>query len=283
MSLSPAETIARLEADATRHETPCGDGVMVWRRWGKGRPLALLHGGSGSWKHWLRNIEPLARHYTLWVPDLPGFGESALPPEPVDFEPISAAVSAGLRQLLPGNAHFDMAGFSFGAHAALYVARDLAPRVDTLVVINGHIVGPLKVQPSHLLEHWRSVTDEAERLAIFRRNLETLMFWEPANIDEIAMHAYAIDLPRARVRPPKFLNDRDMTLISRLGGRIVNIAGEHDTLGRPSAAAQQEELRRARPNVETHLVSGAGHWVQYEAADRFHGLLHEVLQQRPSA
>jgi hypothetical protein len=24
--------------------TPCGDGRMVWRRWGKGKPLALVSG-----------------------------------------------------------------------------------------------------------------------------------------------------------------------------------------------------------------------------------------------
>ena len=38
-------------ADAEVVHTPCGDGNLVWRRWGKGRPLVLVHGGSGSWTH----------------------------------------------------------------------------------------------------------------------------------------------------------------------------------------------------------------------------------------
>ena len=25
--------------------------------WGEGRPLVLLHGGTGSWMHWVRNVE----------------------------------------------------------------------------------------------------------------------------------------------------------------------------------------------------------------------------------
>jgi len=34
---------------------------MVWRLWGAGAPVLLLHGGSGSWTHWLRNIPALVQ------------------------------------------------------------------------------------------------------------------------------------------------------------------------------------------------------------------------------
>ena len=51
---------ARLERAAQRIETPTSGGQMVWHCWGEGKPIVLLHGGSGSWTHWLRNIEPLA-------------------------------------------------------------------------------------------------------------------------------------------------------------------------------------------------------------------------------
>ena len=40
-----------IAAEAQRLETPCGDGSMVWRVWGSGPPLVLLHGGYGSWMH----------------------------------------------------------------------------------------------------------------------------------------------------------------------------------------------------------------------------------------
>ena len=61
---------------------------MVWRVWGSGEPLVLFHGGSGSWTHWIRNIPELSRHYELWVPDIPGLGDSAMPPQP--WTPTSA-------------------------------------------------------------------------------------------------------------------------------------------------------------------------------------------------
>ena len=34
-------------------------------RVGSGPTLLLLHGGTGSWTHWVRNIEPLSRRFSL--------------------------------------------------------------------------------------------------------------------------------------------------------------------------------------------------------------------------
>ena len=52
MAIISEQTKALVEgiaAEAERVETPCGDGTLVWRRWGSGPPLVLLHGGYGSW------------------------------------------------------------------------------------------------------------------------------------------------------------------------------------------------------------------------------------------
>jgi len=75
-TVAPHPEISRLDRLATRIETPLANGRMVWRTWGAGDPVVLLHGGSGSWTHWIRNIEPLSKHFTVFVPDLPGHGES---------------------------------------------------------------------------------------------------------------------------------------------------------------------------------------------------------------
>ena len=56
--------VGRLRRLAFRHEQAMADGGrMVWHRWGEelGQaardqpPVVLLHGGSGSWTHWVRN------------------------------------------------------------------------------------------------------------------------------------------------------------------------------------------------------------------------------------
>ena len=114
--------VQRLAAQAVRHTTPCGAGDLVWHVWGQARPgvrpLVLLHGGSGSWTHWVRNLDALvAAGHQLWVPDLPGFGDSAPPLSGGDADAMVAPLRTGL-QLLLGNAPCDLVGFSFGGMTA---------------------------------------------------------------------------------------------------------------------------------------------------------------------
>ena len=111
---SPADYLARVEAAGERVTTPCGGGEMVWRIFGDGPPLMLIHGGHGAWAHWIRNIPFLARHFRLLLPDLPGHGGSAMPPEPITGPGIAAIVADGLTRLIPPGATCDIAGFSFG-------------------------------------------------------------------------------------------------------------------------------------------------------------------------
>ena len=84
--------VAAWDARARRHETPCGNGRMVWRQWGEGLPVVIMHGGAGAWQHWIRNLEPLLQTgRSVWAPDLPGLGDSDLP-EPLDMDTICRTV-----------------------------------------------------------------------------------------------------------------------------------------------------------------------------------------------
>lgn len=279
---APESQIAAIESQAERLTTPSGDGVMVWRRWAalspsSRLPVVLLHGGSGSWRHWIRNIEPLRRDRDVWAPDLPGFAESAAPPPPVNFAAVAQIVAAGLRDVMPTAQPLDLVGFSFGSHTIQYVAAELGSQVDTAVLVTGHMLGPMLAQPGHMLERWRDITDEAERVRILKRNLGALMLAHEATMDPLALHIYATDVVRARIRPAKFINDRDFTLIERLPCRVAGIAGALDPLGVPSPAAQGEALLKARPDARFRLIPDAGHWVAYEAPDAFNSILRDLL------
>ncbi len=114
-SLVSENTVAFVKgvaAEARRVETPCGDGHMIWHVWGEGPPLALLHGGYGSWTHWICNVIPLSRSFTVAAPDLPGLGESATPPEPHTAEGLASIVVEGLEIVFRGLLGVHIAGFS---------------------------------------------------------------------------------------------------------------------------------------------------------------------------
>ena len=96
---SPVTTIARLEQAARRHDVPVEGGAVAWRRFGKGPPLVLVHGGHGSWLHWARNVEALSNEFELFVPDLPGYGDSAFPVEST-LEALVASTRRSLDALI---------------------------------------------------------------------------------------------------------------------------------------------------------------------------------------
>ncbi|MGA2469628.1 MAG: alpha/beta fold hydrolase, partial [Solirubrobacteraceae bacterium] len=52
---------------------------------GEQTPLLLIHGLGGRWQNWLENIPRLAEHRRVVAVDLPGFGRSQLPVEPISI------------------------------------------------------------------------------------------------------------------------------------------------------------------------------------------------------
>ncbi|HMA07763.1 MAG TPA: alpha/beta fold hydrolase, partial [Ramlibacter sp.] len=86
--------IAQLERRCEIVDSRFEDRKIRWHRIGAGSPLVLLHGGNGSWLHWVRNIEALAEQHELWLPDLPGCGDSHELPPPANLERLVAALHA---------------------------------------------------------------------------------------------------------------------------------------------------------------------------------------------
>ena len=67
---------------------------------GVGRPLLLVHGGAGSHHHWDRVLAPLARHFEVHAPDLPGFGTSPDVPPDLDGHAYVALAAARIHTWL---------------------------------------------------------------------------------------------------------------------------------------------------------------------------------------
>lgn len=266
--------VAAIAAAAERIETPCGDGTMVWRRWGAGPPLVLLHGGYGSWTHWVRNVVPLSRQFSVYACDLPGLGESATPPEPWTAAGLAAIIVAGLDIVLPHGARPLLAGFSFGGVIGGSVAAQLGDRLRGFTVVGSNGLG-LERSPTPL-ERVPSGAGETEEFAVHRYNLNQLMIADPDKIDELALYLQKTNHARARMRSRRF--SRSGALIEALPhitARLDGIWGERDATAYPHVEERARILRSVQPAARFTVVPGAGHWVQYEAADRFNQILAE--------
>ncbi len=252
---------------------------MVWRIWGQGPPLTLLHGGYGSWTHWIRNVAPLAERYRVLVPDLPGLGESDLPPEPSRPQAIAEIVASGLLSLIGADEAADIAGFSFGGLIGGLVAERLAARARSLVLVGSGGLGIRRGAPIELVS-WRDLPDEAARRAAHLENLAILMIADRANIDDIAVHLQVSNATRARLRSRLLSRIPALPVaIPRMSARLHGIWGERDV----TAQGKLEEVRRLlqslQPGADFTVIPRAGHWVQYEAAEEFDATLFRLLDR----
>lgn len=278
-----SDTLQALRCSARLESTACGGGELVWRCWGPadGRPLLLLHGGSGSWTHWLRNIAPLARAgFAVWAPDLPGFGESAAPPDGQDADVLPGWLERGLQQLI-GDTPVDLVGFSFGALVAGLWAQARPARVARLVLVGSPGLSAERL-PALDLRRWDSLPAGAGRDAVHRHNLLQLMLAQPASATPLAVALHGDNVERDRLRQRRLmLTDAMLGVLPGLACAVHGIWGAQDVLYRHRMPMVAQALALAPRFAALHSVADAGHWVQFEAAEAFNAVLLEALSSTP--
>ena len=266
-----------LEANAIRPETECGDSKMVWRVWGEGSPIVLVHGGSGSWAHWVRNIAPLVEAgRAVYAPDLPGCGDSANPPVGDDGDVLPQWIEKGAQALL-GDAAFDLVGFSFGAMVSGFFAAQYPHRVRRLLLVGAPALsgaGFTKIR----LQEWLRLPDGPQREAAFRHNLRCLMLAQDGSVDELSLTLYVESLKRDRLTRRRLAGtDVLFRTLPQIRCPVWGIWGAEDVLYRGRFDVVRSALEHAPAFRSLTLIPRAGHWVQFEAAEAFNEALRSFL------
>jgi pimeloyl-ACP methyl ester carboxylesterase len=275
--------VARLDALATHHQyrlASSGARVM-WRVFGdtKARPLVLVHGGHGDWTHWVRNIEPLAALRAVWVPDLPGYGDSDALPDGARFEDLMAATLESLDGLVGASTEIDLTAFSFGG----VVASTLACRrpVGQLALVGSAGHGGQRRLQRELL-NWKKVDAEDERRAMFDANLKSFMLHDPATANSLALTVYEQACLQTRFRSKDVsLMDNLAALLKQADVDTLLLWGTYDV----TAAEPQRFSDRLRAESVRHafgMVENAGHWAQFEAADEVNRRLSAFFSKVPA-
>jgi pimeloyl-ACP methyl ester carboxylesterase len=102
---------------------------------GTGRPVVLLHGGTGGGANWFRLLRPLSDGFRVLAPDLPGFG---LSPSIRPSRPLGVAAAEVLHLWLREHdvRAAVVVGTSFGGLAALRLAQRSPSRVSGLLLLD---------------------------------------------------------------------------------------------------------------------------------------------------
>jgi pimeloyl-ACP methyl ester carboxylesterase len=269
--------ITELEHEARRHEVPFEGGRVVWRCFGEGKPLVLLHGGHGSWLHWARNVQAWAAHRAVWVPDLPGYGDSALPSEPT-LRSLIDTTHQTLSVLLGPHTSIDLVGFSFGGLVAAHMAL-WRSGVSRLALFGPAGHGTMR-RPRGELRSWRQAYEQRDMDALadlMRHNLWVHMLHQRANAEGLALRIHTNACLKARFHSKPISRASGLgDCLARFHGPVLLAWGEHDVTADPVHAAPL--LAGGRDDCSIQVVPNAGHWVQFEAADAVNTLLLEWLE-----
>ena len=286
------ETALRLERAAKVHRTVADDGSgsaseVVWHVWGdlnaRDLPLVLFHGGSGSWMHWLRNIDDLvAAGRQVWAVDLPGFGDSPAPAFGGDANALVEPLYASLRELF-GLQQVDLVGFSFGGLTAGLLTAAHPEIARQLVLVGAPAMGVVP-EPQYQLKAWRHLPPEGQ-LEVHRFNLAELMIHDASLIDDDAMAVHVNNVIRDRMQRRRLARtDILAQSLVRVACPVHAIYGAKDALYKTWITALEGAYTKAAPTFRgIELIADGGHWVQFERPALFRNALLAALHDGANA
>ncbi|MFC9362964.1 alpha/beta fold hydrolase [Rhodococcus sp. NPDC057014] len=259
---------------------------------GEGPTVLLLHGGgpgASGVSNYSRNIDELAKHFRVVVPDLPGYGRSTKGIDQNDpFGYLADSIRGLLDRLDIERAH--LVGNSYGGACALRLALDTPERVDRMVLMGPGGIGTTRGLPTpglqNLLSYYGGSGPSRDKLATFIR--EYLVFDGSAVPEEMVDTRYessidpdvVADPPLRRPSGPHALRTlwrmdftRDKRL-STLQTPTLVVWGARDKVNKPSGGRM---LVETMPHCELVVTSETGHWVQWERADLFNEITRRFL------
>lgn len=257
---------------------------------GEGPALVMLHGGgpgASGMSNYSRNVEALSRHFTVIVPDMPGYGRSTKRINKADtFGDLADAMRGMLDEMGIERAHF--AGNSLGGAAALKLALEWPDRVSRIVLMGPGGIGTTRSLPTkglnRLLDYYKGEGPTRAKLEDFIRNY---LVFDGQSVDAAMIdtrYQASID-PQVVAAPPltrppglKAVWRMDLTRDARLPKLekpVLVLWGANDKVNRPSGAGW---LQRNLPNCDSYVFARTGHWVQWERAGEFNAVTAAFLK-----
>jgi pimeloyl-ACP methyl ester carboxylesterase len=258
---------------------------------GSGPVLLLIHGMAGSLENWEAVIEPLARHYTVLAPDLPGHGGSA----PAGGDYSLGALASGLRDLLValGHERATLVGHSLGGGIAMQFSYQFPELTERLVLVSSGGLGPevsaiLRAAALPGADLFIAATaalgsSVGTRVA---RGLRAVGLRPGADVGEVARgYASLVDHDRrtaflATLRGVVGTGGQRVNAGDRLylaaGTPVLIIWGARDPI---IPVRHGENAHEAIPGSRLEVFDGVGHLPQMEAPGRFIAVLERFIAE----
>ncbi|TET42714.1 MAG: alpha/beta fold hydrolase [Dehalococcoidia bacterium] len=239
---------------------------------GEGDPLIVIHGGGGGASAWLQNAMDLSRYYTVYIPDLPGFGHSQSMSDNFSLSEFVAFLEEFSHNL--GLKHFHLMGHSIGGCIALDYALKFPHKVRRLVLVSSFCLGKEIALWVRFLSHpafGRSLGEAALAILKAARWLVRLFCGSFQFVNPVSR--LKIDIGKSSMT----LKGQTRVLLSRLSELTVPtllVWGAKDGIVPVSQAYAATQLI---PNCQLQVFEGCGHSVYKQKAKEFSQLLASFL------
>jgi len=261
---------------------------------GSGAPVVMLHGGgpgASGVSNYSRNIDALAEHFRVIVPDMPGYGRSAKGVDQSDpFGYLADTIRGLIDELGLATAH--VIGNSYGGAAALRMALDTPGRVGKLILMGPGGIGTTRGAPTaglkSLMSYYSGTGPSRDKLAAFIRNY---LVYDGASVPASLIETRYVasvdpevvaDPPLRRPSGPmavRTLWRMDLTRdrrLKQLATPTLVLWGRDDKVNRPNGGPM---LANLMPNADLVMTSRTGHWMQWERADLFNRVAVDFLSE----
>jgi len=229
------------------------DAEIYFEEVGRGRPLVLLHGLSGSGLWWRRNVPVLAGHFRVYIVDLIGFGASR--GQPFLLHRAADLLVKWLETLALKEASF--VGHSLGGFIATDLTINHPGRVAQLVLVDAATL-PIG-RP--LMRHGLDLVHALRYMSLDFLPVLLQDAWRAG--------------PRTLLSAMREIRQADLAgHLAEVTVPTLVIWGENDTLIDPLIG---RELAASLPRAELVMIPEAGHNPMWDRPHRFNEVLLEFL------
>ncbi len=252
------------------------DGVQLrYLTAGHGPTVILLHGYAETSRMWRPIIPLLAEKFTVIAPDLPGIGDSAIPPNGLDMKTSASRIHELVRSL--GVEKARVVGHDIGLMVAYAYATQFPTETEKLVVMDAFLPGVPgweTIYNAPNVWHFRFNGKYPEALVKGRERTYFEYFWnvfaadKTHSIPEADRKAYTEAYARpGRMRAawayfaswPQLAKDFAQLSQNKLTMPVLSIGGEK-SLGNELA----EQMKLVATDVTVVVLKDTGHWILEE-------------------
>ena len=267
-------------------------GQIHYHKRGMGDPIVLLHNvyPGASFEEYEHNISELARHFTVYAPDLLGFGDSDMPRIKYTAQTYIELIFDFLREVVGGPAHVVCAGLT-----AAYVTEVAAwrvnlfrrlvyvcPRSEPTGLDSPRWFAPLRhfflTTPPLGSGYYETMAGDAELTLFLREN-----FYASRRVTSDKVSRLRDNAARpGHIHPyaslvTGYLDKPLLASLPRVQTPILLIWGKH---ARPTPVEHSVRLLALARKCRLEVIEDAGAWAHDEQSARVNRLIEDYLEGR---